>query len=114
MTKRKDLDAEVKKHLNKIWALDGGWQVMLDILQRRGIQRQLREERIVQGVTQAQLADRMGVSQGRISELESERYPDLRIDTLSRWAFHLDLEFQMRAIPLIVEDVDQDEGSDDG
>ena len=103
MTKKKDLDTEVKKHLNAIWNIPGGWDCMLDLLQVRGLQRTLREERVRRGLTQAQLAEAMNVTQSRIAELENERYPDYKMATLGRWTQALGVELNVGLCPKVDE-----------
>lgn len=104
---RKKMEAEVKQHLDAIMDLDDGWEHMLGILHQRGLQKMLREARILKGLRQSELAQLMDTTQSRISELESERYPDYKITTLAGWARALDMQFQIGATP-IVEEAEED------
>ena len=45
----------------------------------------LREARITQGLTQVELADRMGVSQNRVSRMESGDLAAMSVDTIRRY-----------------------------
>lgn len=55
------------------------------IKSRRGWLRRLREERAAAGLTQAEVAESMGVGQSTVSELEGER-DDMYVSTLQRYA----------------------------
>lgn len=97
---KKSTEAQVKKHLTKIRQIDGGWEAMLDILYRRRIIAMLREVRQSKGMTQAQAAAAMGVTQGRIAEIENEVFPDPLITTLASYAHALGAELVIEARPL--------------
>lgn len=93
MTKRTDREKKVRKHLDAIMEIEGGWDELLDIVHRRGIQRTFREARISQGLDQIEVAHRMGITQSTLSEMESVRYPDYRLSTIRRWAMALGLRY---------------------
>lgn len=80
--------------LEQIEDTPGGWGTMMAILQVRGLRNTFVDERRRQGLTQEQLAEKMEVTQARISELENERWPDLRLTTIARWARALGLEIE--------------------
>lgn len=101
------IEEKVKKHLDKIFEIDGGWDAMLDIVHRRGIQRQLRETRIVKGLTQADVAARMDISQPTLAEMENARYPDYRLSTLRRWSMALETRVEYRLLENIVEEEEE-------
>lgn len=103
-SKRTKVEPQVKKHLDAIMEIDGGWQCMLDLLQVRAIQKMLREGRIVQGKTQAEVAEALGVERARVAQLETVRYPDYRIATIAGWARVLDMEVQMGVIQIVTEE----------
>ncbi|MBF0807743.1 XRE family transcriptional regulator [Rothia nasimurium] len=46
---------------------------------------QLRELRKDTGITQAQLAERLGVSQHRVSQIENGNLPNVKIETLQKY-----------------------------
>jgi transcriptional regulator with XRE-family HTH domain len=48
------------------------------------------------GITQAQLAERMGTTQSAVSELENVPRCNPTLDTLTRWAGALDLELAVQ------------------
>lgn len=97
------LEERVKPLLDKIHAIDGGWEAMLDILHRRSIQKQLRETRIIKGLTQADVAKRMDIKQSMLSEMENARYPDYRLSTLRRWALALEVHMEWQLFEKVVE-----------
>lgn len=96
---RKKTEDQVKKHLTKIRQIDGGWEAMLNILWRRRIIAMLKEARIAQGLTQAQVAERMGVTQGRVAEIENDPWPDPYVSTLAAYAHALGGEILIEAVP---------------
>lgn len=98
------IEEQVRKHLDKIHEIDGGWDAMLDIVHRRGLQRQLRETRIIKGLKQADVAKRMGVKQSVLAEMENVRYPDYRLSTLRRWALALETHVEWRIFENVVEE----------
>lgn len=67
------------------------WDVLLNMLERRGIRKSLVERRLELGLTQKDLAERMDVSQSWISEFETKPWPDFRLSTLRRWCMALEL-----------------------
>lgn len=105
MTSKHDkIETRVKKHLDAVHAIEGGWDALLDIVHRRGIQRHLREVRILKGLKQADVAKIMDISQATLSEMETARYPDYRLSTLRRWAFALDTRIEWQVFEKVVED----------
>lgn len=105
------IEERVKKHLDKIAEIDGGWDAMLDVLHRRSIQKQLRETRILKGLTQADVAKRMDITQSTLSEMENARYPDYRLSTLRRWALAVEVHYEWRLFENVVEQDEECEGS---
>lgn len=103
----KDLDKQVKRHLDAIHDL-GGWDRMLDILHIRGIQKHLRDSRIIQGLTQEEVAKRMDISQPAFNELETKRYPDYRLSTMRRWALAVGVQYDISIIPVVTEPVPEE------
>jgi len=97
------VEGRVKKHLDKIHAIDGGWDALLDIVHRRGLQRQLVEVRVSKGLTQTEVAQRMDITQATLSEMETVRYPDFLLSTLGRWALALDVQIEPRIYEKFVE-----------
>jgi len=86
--------------------LGGDWLALLDqavqVEGRHGLQalRRLRDGRPeVSGITQRELATRMGVTQPAVAKLESGRIKNLELRTLCRWATALggQLEISVRA-----------------
>lgn len=100
MSKSK-VETKVKKHLSEIMAIEGGWDLALDIIYRRGIVRVLRETRISQGLSQEDLAKRLGITQASVAQFETERFPDFRMTTISSYAHALGLEWDISVRPKI-------------
>jgi transcriptional regulator with XRE-family HTH domain len=67
-------------------------------LERRELARQLAERRRGAGLTQAQLARRMGTSQGQITRFESGA--DTRLSTVARYAAAIGIKVQWSIQPL--------------
>lgn len=99
----KDTEEQVKKHLAKIVKIDGGYDALRDIMWRKTIVERLRSVRRAQGITQAQIAERMGVTQGRVAEIENEPWPDPYISTLARYAHALGMAVEFEAVPWFEE-----------
>jgi transcriptional regulator with XRE-family HTH domain len=59
------------------------------------------------GLTQAELAKRLGVTQGWVSQIESE--PDIRVSTVSAYVAALGGELQFRAVLPNGEELNLDE-----
>lgn len=85
---------KVEGLLNQIKKIDGGWQEMLDLLYVRSVRKSLIERRWELGLTQGDLAKRLGISQAAVAEFETDPYPDPRMSTLARYACALDLELR--------------------
>lgn len=75
---------------------------------RKGYEKELRKLRIVhalivlrekRGLTQAELAKRMGVSQPFIAKLESGESPNFNLETLAKLAAALDSDLEVRFHP---------------
>ena len=67
-------------------------------LERRELARQLAERRRETGLTQTQLAERMGTSQGQVTRFESGA--DTRLSTVARYAAGLGMKVEWRLVPL--------------
>jgi ribosome-binding protein aMBF1 (putative translation factor) len=67
-------------------------------LERRELARQLAERRRSAGLTQAQLAERMGTSQGQITRFESGA--DTRLSTVARYAAAIGIKLRWSIQPL--------------
>lgn len=67
-------------------------------LERRELARQLAERRRTAGLTQAQLARRMGTSQGQVTRFESGA--DTRLSTVARYAAAVDMKVEWTLTPL--------------
>src|SRR2546422_6733219 len=67
-------------------------------LERRELARQLAERRRTAGLTQTQLAKRMGTSQGQVTRLESGA--DTRLSTVARYAAAVGTRVEWRLAPL--------------
>lgn len=62
---------------------------------RRALAGRLVEERIAQGLTQTELAARMGTSQSAVARIESGE-SDIRLSTLERYAAALEVSLELR------------------
>lgn len=102
--RRRTREQMVKQHLDAIMLIEGGWDELLDVVHRRGIQRTFREARIAQGLDQAEVAHRMDIGQGTLSKMETDRYPDYRLSTLRRWAMALGLRYEWVVTEIPVEE----------
>src|SRR3989442_9224412 len=67
-------------------------------LERRELARQLSERRRTAGLTQFQLAERMGTSQGQVTRLESGA--DTRLSTVARYAAAVGMKLEWTLAPL--------------
>jgi ribosome-binding protein aMBF1 (putative translation factor) len=67
-------------------------------LERRELARQLAERRRDAGLTQAELAERMGTSQGQITRFESGA--DTRLSTVARYAAAIGIKLHWSMQPL--------------
>src|SRR5437660_10108771 len=67
-------------------------------LERRELARQLAERRRTAGLTQTQLAKRMGTSQGQVTRLESGA--DTRLSTVARYAAAVGMKVEWSLAPL--------------
>lgn len=67
-------------------------------LERRELARQLAERRRTAGLTQTQLAKRMGTSQGQVTRLESGA--DTRLSTVARYAAAVGTRVEWSLAPL--------------
>lgn len=67
-------------------------------LERRELARQLAERRRTAGLTQAQIAQRMGTSQGQVTRFESGA--DTRLSTVARYAAAVGMKVEWTLAPL--------------
>lgn len=67
-------------------------------LERRELARQLSERRRTAGLTQSQLAKRMGTSQGQVTRFESGA--DTRLSTVARYAAAVGMKVEWTLAPL--------------
>ena len=67
-------------------------------LERRELARQLAERRRSAGLTQSELAERMGTSQGQITRFESGA--DTRLSTVARYAAAVGMKVEWNLAPL--------------
>ncbi|MGH9118304.1 MAG: helix-turn-helix domain-containing protein [Acidimicrobiales bacterium] len=67
-------------------------------LERRELARQLAERRLTAGLTQSQLAKRMGTSQGQVTRFESGA--DTRLSTVARYAAAVGMKVEWTLAPL--------------
>ena len=77
-----DLKRKVKEHLTKMM-----------------IEQKLAALRTRRGMTQAQLAERLGVSQPHIAKLEAGRAKNIELHTLWRWATALGAKLTVDVVP---------------
>lgn len=96
-TKQSQLDDDVTALLTRIEDMPGGWGAMNGLLHSRGLRNTLRDLRRRKNLTQAEVAETMGIGVAAYRRLESDRWPDLRISTIARWARALDHEVDMAA-----------------
>lgn len=88
-------EKRVKKALSPILKNEAEWEVLVDLLRRRGMRQTFVERRRELGLTQAEVALRMDISQPTLSEMETEDWPNPRVTTLFRWALVLELDLHM-------------------
>ncbi len=67
-------------------------------LERRELARELAERRREAGLTQTELAERMGTSQGQVTRFESGA--DTRLSTVARYAAAVGMKVEWRLAPL--------------
>lgn len=103
MTKYDKAEKKVQKVLTPLLRDEFTWDVLLDMLQRRAMIKVLADRRRELGLTQADLAERMDVSQSWISELETQDWPDIRMSTYRRWAMALELRYEWRLADIAPE-----------
>ncbi|MBI3635489.1 MAG: helix-turn-helix transcriptional regulator [Candidatus Rokubacteria bacterium] len=77
-----DLKRKVEEHLNEMM-----------------IEQRLAALRAQRGMTQAQLAKRLGVSQPHIAKLEAGRAKNIELHTLCRWATALGAKLTVDVVP---------------
>ena len=77
-----DLKRKVEEHLNDMM-----------------IEQRLAALRAQRGMTQAQLAKRLGVSQPHIAKLEAGRAKNIELHTLCRWATALGAKLTVNVVP---------------
>jgi DNA-binding Xre family transcriptional regulator len=77
-----DLKRKVEEHLNEMV-----------------IEQKLAALRTQRGMTQAQLAERLGVSQPHIAKLEAGRAKNIELHTLCRWATALGAKLTIDVVP---------------
>lgn len=63
------------------------------------IEQKLAALRAQRGMTQAQLAERLGVSQPHIAKLEAGRAKNIELHTLCRWATALGAKLTVEVVP---------------
>jgi transcriptional regulator with XRE-family HTH domain len=63
------------------------------------IEQKLAALRAQRGMTQAQLAERLGVSQPHIAKLEAGRAKNIELNTLCRWATALGAKLSVHVVP---------------
>jgi DNA-binding Xre family transcriptional regulator len=81
-----DTDAELKRKVE-------------EYLNEMMIEQKLAALRSQRGMTQAQLAQRLGVSQPHIAKLEAGRAKNIELHTLCRWATALDAKLTVDVVP---------------
>lgn len=78
-------DKRAKKALDSIARDKDAWDAMLGILYAREVRDSVVRCRLEAGLTQAEVARRMDISQSSVAEFETCRYPDPRLSTLRRY-----------------------------
>jgi len=86
------------------------WHAMTSILNSRALRESLVNARRERGLTQAMVAERMGVTQPTVSEFETTRYPDPRISTLHRYARAIDCRVDLGILAVPEEPGDTEVG----
>lgn len=104
-------EAKVKKILDQVWAVDGGWPELLSILENRAIRAALVDARLRKGLTQLDVAERIGVSQATIAEFENARYPNPRLSTVRRYALAVGVVMNPRLEEIMDFEEDETEES---
>jgi DNA-binding XRE family transcriptional regulator len=80
-----------KKALDTIIRDDQAWGAMLSLTYSRGLRDDIVMRRLQLGMTQTELAQRMGVTQATVAEFETCDYPDPHLSTLRRYYLSLGL-----------------------
>jgi predicted XRE-type DNA-binding protein len=81
-----DTDADLKRKVE-------------EYLNEMMIEQKLAALRTQRGLTQAQLAERLGVSQPHIAKLEAGRAKNIELNTLCRWAAALGAKVTVDVVP---------------
>ena len=81
-----DTDADLKRKVE-------------EYLNEMMIEQKLAALRTQRGMTQAQLAKRLGVSQPHIAKLEAGRAKNIELHTLCRWAMALGAKLTVEVVP---------------
>lgn len=98
-------DQRVKGALAKIMSgPDGDWQVALDLLAARGMRQSFVDRRKALGLSQLEVADRMGFPVMALDRLETDTWPDPHLSTMRRWALALEMEYRWELIRPVEED----------
>ena len=86
----------VDRHLDTDAALA---QKVAEHVREMMLEQKLTALRIERGMTQAQLAERLGVSQPHVAKLETGRANNLELRTLCRWATALRAKLAVDVVP---------------
>lgn len=87
------------KALGKILNDGPAWSAALGLLQARAIRDDMVLIRLEKGLSQEQVAERIGISVKRLQEIESMDWPDLRLSTLRRWNMAIGARVQLTLEP---------------
>ena len=88
----------IRDRVDPIFEVEGAWDIFLDMLYRRYIQKLFREIRQALGLTLEQVGERIGVPLQSVGIWETQRWPDYRVTTLQRWARALELDINFDTI----------------
>lgn len=86
-----EMEELVKTGLEELMAEPAAWDLVLDLLERRALRDAYVSQRVVRGMTRADLAAQLGVTEASVTRFEEENWPDPHLSTLRRYSLALGL-----------------------
>ncbi len=104
MKRKKKTTTDALKIMDALWGNEPGWKEGIEReRQKFALGELIRHAREARGLTQQELADRVGTSQSHISRIEDANYDRLMVSTLQRIAFTLRQRVEVRLTPIKVK-----------